>query len=106
MSLSIVVDDVTNEIKESMLQEILYVDDIDLIAESMAELQTKFFTLKSVLESKGQKIILVKTLLMVSKIREIRIKPSSKNNSCSICGRKMLYYVNLAETVYMEDAQI
>ena len=34
-----VVDVVTNEIKESMPQEILYADDIVLIAESMVELQ-------------------------------------------------------------------
>ena len=34
-----VVDVDTNDVKESMLQEILYADDIVLIAENMAELQ-------------------------------------------------------------------
>ena len=38
MLFAIVVDVVTIEIKEGMLQEILYTDDIVLIAESMAEL--------------------------------------------------------------------
>ena len=42
---AIVVDLVTNEIKEGMLQEILYVDDILLIMESMAELQEKVMVL-------------------------------------------------------------
>ena len=35
---AIVVDVATNEIKEGMIQEIFYTDDIVLIAESMAEL--------------------------------------------------------------------
>ena len=39
--------------KEGMLQEIFYTDDIVLIAESMAELQEKFDGRKSALESKG-----------------------------------------------------
>ena len=39
---AIVVNVATNEIKEVMSQEILYVDDIVLIADSMAELQEKF----------------------------------------------------------------
>ena len=44
---AIVIDVVTNEIKEGILQEILYVDDIVLIAEIMAELQEKFHGWKS-----------------------------------------------------------
>ena len=42
---AIVVDVVTNEIKEDVLQEILYADDIVLIVESMTELQEKFYGL-------------------------------------------------------------
>ena len=62
---AIVVDAVTNELIEGMLQEILYADDIVLMAESMAELQETFYVWKSALESKG--LNLMKTLIMVSK---------------------------------------
>ena len=41
--LAIVVAVVTNEIQEGMLQEILYADDIVLIAVNMAELQEKLY---------------------------------------------------------------
>ena len=73
------------EVKEGMLQEILYMEDIVLIAESVAELQGKFYSWKSVLESKG-----LKTKVMVSKIEQVTIKPSSKKKPCGICGRKTM----------------
>ena len=58
---AIVVNVATNEIKEGMLQEILYTDDIILIAESMAEPQETFYGWKSALESEGLKVNLMKT---------------------------------------------
>ena len=60
-----------------MLQEILYVDDIVLIEESIAELQEKFNGWKSALESKGLKVNLIKTRVIVSKIGQVTVKPSS-----------------------------
>ena len=63
-----------------MLQEILYVDDIVLIAESMAELEETFYGWKSALESKGLKVYLMKTKVMVSKIGQVTVKPSSKKD--------------------------
>ena len=50
---AIVVDVATNEIKEGMLQEILYTDDIVLIAEDMTELHEKIYGWNSALEIKG-----------------------------------------------------
>ena len=73
-----------------MLQEILYTDDIVLIVESMEKLQEKISTLKSEIESKGLKVNLVKTKVMVSKIGQISIKPSSMKDPCGICGRKTM----------------
>ena len=61
-------DAATNEIKQGTLQEILYADDLVLIAETMAELQKKCNTWKSLPESKGLTDNLVKTKVMVSKI--------------------------------------
>ena len=74
---AIVVDVATNEIKEGMSKEILYADDIVLMAESMAELQEKFNGWKRALESEYLKVNLMKTKLMVSKIGQVTVKPSS-----------------------------
>ena len=45
---AIVVDVVTNEIKEGMLQEILYANDLVLTAESIADLHLKNLILRKV----------------------------------------------------------
>ena len=82
---AIVVDVITNEVNEGMLQEI-YADDIVLKAESMAELYEKCYGWKSALESKGLKVNLVKTKVMVGIIEQVTVKPSSKKNPCGICG--------------------
>ena len=87
---AIVVNVVTNEIKEGMLQEILHADDIVLIAESMAELQKNFYGWNSALESKGLKVNLMKTKVMVSKIGQVTVKPCSKKDPCGICGIKTM----------------
>ena len=61
-----------------------------LIAETMEELHKKFYGWKSALESKGLKVNLVKTKVIVSKIGQIGIKPSSMKDPCGICGRKTM----------------
>ena len=87
---AIVVDVVTNKIKEGKLQEILRVDDIVLIAECMAKLHEKFYCWKRALESKGLKVNLMKANVMVIKIGQVTLKPSSKKGPCGICGRKTM----------------
>ena len=52
----------------------------------MAELQEKFYGLKSALDSKGLKVNLMKTKVMVSKIGQVTVKSSSKKDPCNICG--------------------
>ena len=86
---AIVDDVVTNEIKEGMLQEILYAD-IVLIAESMAERQENVNGWKCALESKGLKVNLMKTKAMMSKIWQVTVEPSSVKDPCGICGRKAM----------------
>ena len=87
---AIVIDVVTNEIKEGMLQEMLYVDDIVLIAESVAELQENVHGWKSALEINGLRVNLMKTKVMMSNIGQVTVKPSSKKDPCGICGRKTM----------------
>ena len=72
-------------IKEGTLQEILYADFVVLITETIVELQEKIYALESALESKGLMANLVKTKVMVSKVGQVTVKPSSKNLPC---GRK------------------
>ena len=81
---AIVVDVVTNEIKEGMLQEILCVDDIVLIAESMAELQEKIYGWKSALERKYLKVNVMKSMVMVSKIGLVTVEPSWNRDPCGM----------------------
>ena len=73
-----------------MSQEILYADDIVLVAETMAELQEKMYGWKSALETEGQKVNLKKTKVMVSKIVQVTARLSSKKGPCGICGRKTM----------------
>jgi hypothetical protein len=51
---------------EGLLSEILYADDLVLMADSMEELQLKFDRWKSVIERKGLKVNMGKTKVMVS----------------------------------------
>ena len=87
---TVVIDVVRNRVKVGTSQEILYADDLVLIAKTLAEPQKKFNIWKSALESKGLKVNLVKTKVMVSKIGQVTVKPSSKTDPCGICGRKTI----------------
>jgi len=70
------------------MKEILYVDDLVLMRESMDELRKKLDQWKRAFESKEMKVNLGKTKLMVSgKDEEI---PDSKVDSCDICGKKVM----------------
>ena len=53
MLFAIVIDVVTSEIKVCTLHEILYADDLFLIAETMAELHKEIYNWKSALESES-----------------------------------------------------
>ena len=83
----IVMDVDRNRIKEGIVVEILYADDIVLIAEIMAELHEKFYGWKSAHESKGQKVKLMKTKVMVSLIWQVTVRPSSEKDLCGICHK-------------------
>ena len=72
-------------------KEILFADDVVLMAERMAELQEEHFGWKSALESNGLKVNQMKTKEMVSKIGQVTVRPSSKNDPCGICGRKTMF---------------
>jgi hypothetical protein len=59
-------DVVCGDTMEGLLFEILYADDLVLMADSMEELQLKFDRWKSVIQRKGLKVNMGKTKVMVS----------------------------------------
>ena len=95
---AIVIDVVTNEIIKGMLQEILYADDLVLIAETMAEPRKNVYSWKSALDCKCLKVNLLKTKVMLSKIAQFTVIPSIRKDSCGICGRKTMAKVLLCKS--------
>ena len=84
---AIVVDVVTEHAREGLMNEILYVDDLLLMSESMHDLRESFQKWRSALEGKGLKVNVGKTKIMVSGTKgEIVL---SKIDPCGICGKRV-----------------
>jgi hypothetical protein len=62
----IVMDVITKEIHEGLPWEILYADDVVLIATCMEELKDKMLRWKATMEAKGLKVNIGKTKVMMS----------------------------------------
>ena len=62
---AIVVDVVTGNAREGLMKEVLYANDLVLISEMMEGLKEKFLKWRSALESKGLKMNLEKTKVIV-----------------------------------------
>ena len=65
LSFAIVVDVVTENAREGLMKEVLYADDLVLLSEMMEGLKKRFLQWRSALESKGLKVNLEKTKVMV-----------------------------------------
>ena len=76
----------------------MYMYGIVLIAEIMAEQQEGFYYWKSALWSKGLKVNLMKTKVMVSKIGQVTVRPSITKDTCGICGRKTMSHEALCKS--------
>ena len=63
---AVVVDVVTEFAREGALSELLYVDDVVLMSETIEGLRNKFLKCKEAFESMGLKVNLAKTTVMVS----------------------------------------
>ena len=66
LAFAIVVDVVTENVKNGLKSEILYVDDLVLMSETMEGLREKFWKWKKAFESKGLKVNLGKMKVVVS----------------------------------------
>ena len=84
---AIVMDVVCGDVMEGLLFEILYADDLVLMADSMKELQIKFDRWKSAIERKGLKVNMGKTKVMVSGEGGERV--ISRIDPCGVCDKRV-----------------
>jgi hypothetical protein len=80
-------DAVCGGVIEGLLYEILYADDLLLMADSMEELQVKFDKWKDAIEKKGMKVNMGKTKVMVSGDEGERVV--SLVDPCGVCDKRM-----------------
>ena len=85
---AIVVDVVTESVRNGLMSELLYADDLVLMSETMEGLREKFWKWKEALESKGLKVNLGKTKVVVGGAEgEVSV---SKVDPCGICGKRVI----------------
>ena len=80
----IVLQAITEEFRTGCPWELLYADDLALIAETLPELERKFQSWKQGLESKGLRVNLAKTKVLVSRKAGKPVVPSGKW-PCAVC---------------------
>ena len=85
---AIVVDVITEEAREGLMNEILYADELVLISENIDDLRKKFIKWKDAFERKGMKVNIGKTKLMVS--GEEGERTNSNIDPCGICGKRVM----------------
>ena len=85
---AIMVDVITESVRNGLMSEMLYADDLVLRSETMDGLREKFWKWKEAFESKGLQVILGKTKGVVSKAEgEVTV---SKIDPCGICGKRVM----------------
>ena len=84
----IVMDAVCQAASEGLLMEILYADDLVLMAESVDELKVKFERWRKALEMKGLKVNMGKTKFMISGDGVAHEK--SRVDPCGVCGKRVM----------------
>ena len=85
---AIVVDVVMENVRNGLMSEMLYADDLVLTSETMEGLREKFWKWKEAFKSKGLKVNLGKTKVVVSGGEgEVSV---SKIDPCGICGKQVM----------------
>ena len=85
---AIMVDGVTESVRNGLISEMLYADDLVLMSETMEGLREKFWKWKETFKSKGLKENLGKTKVVVSGAEgELSV---SKVDPCGICGKRVM----------------
>ena len=85
---AIVVDMITESVRNGLMGEMLYADDLVLTSETMEGLREKFWKWKEAFESKGLKVNLRMTKVVVRGAEgEVTV---SKVDPCGICGEQVM----------------
>ena len=84
-----VVDEVMDNARKGWMKQLLYADDLVLMGEIMEELRENFDEWREAFESKGMRVNLEKTKLMVSGMEEERL--GSKIDSCGMSGTRVMF---------------
>ena len=74
--------------REGLLNEILYADDLVLMSENLEDLRERFQRWRDALESKGLRIDIRKTKMMVSGAEGEVVR--SRVDPCGICGKRVM----------------
>mgnify|MGYP001794951142 CR=1 FL=1 len=84
----IVVDVITENVRNGLMGEMLYADDLVLMSETMEGLREKFWKWKEAFESKGLKVKFGKTKVAVSRAEgEVSV---NKIYPCGTCGKRVM----------------
>ena len=85
---AIVVDNVTDNVRKGLMKKVLHADNLVLMSEMMEGLKERFLKWRSTLKSKGLKVNLEKTKMMVcgseGEVIWSRIHP------CGLCGKMVI----------------
>ena len=86
---AIVVDAVSEHAREGLLNEISYADDLVLMSENLEDLRERFQKWRDALGSKGLRINIRKTKMMVSGAEGEVVR--SRVDPCGICGKRVMF---------------
>ena len=85
---AIVVDVISENAREGLMNNILCADDLVLMSESIENLKEKLLKWKEAFESKGLKVNLKRTKVMVSGLKVEILQ--SKVDPCAKCGKRVM----------------
>ena len=81
----IVMDALSQELRTGCPWELLYADDLVIVAKSLDELTLKFSTWKQGIEAKGLRVNMAKTKVLCSTYQSARRNRSSGKHPCGVC---------------------
>ena len=93
---TIVVDVVTEDAREGLVDEILYADDLVLTSETIKNLQKKFLKWKMAFERKERKVNIKKTKVIVCGLEGEATR--SRIDPCGVCNGKLMANLVLGTT--------
>ena len=85
---AIMIDEVSENARKGWIKQILYAKDLVLMGETMEELRENFNEWREAFESKGMKVNLGTTKLMVSEMEEETL--DSEIDPCGECGTRVM----------------